>query len=416
MQHFQEPIEIVRAQGLYLYDKNEKSYQDWISSWWVNLHGHAHAHIANAIYKQALQLEHVIFTRFTHAPAEHLAKKILERLPSRLNKIFYSDNGSTAVEIALKMAYQYFDNRGETRKLFLCLAEAYHGDTFGAMSAGNSHFHGLFRSFAFENRVIPVPYTFLGDEKVLEKENQALVVLDEILKKEGEQIAAFILEPLVQGAAGLRIYRPEFLAQVLERLKPYGILSIFDEVMTGFGRTGKFFAMDHLPDYSPDIVCLSKGITGGFLPLALTICQSYIYEAFLDKNFDKALAHGHSYTANPLACVAALACLELFEMEKTLEKIQMIADFHLQNSAKLTANKNIHHIRHLGTLLAFDYLESPGQFTFKNRRVLEEYFQQKGLFVRPIGNTFYLMPPYCVKTEELENVYAAFIEMPAEVF
>lgn len=279
------PIAIEKAVGSYLYDEKGAAYLDLISSWWVNLHGHGHPDIAKAIYDQARQLEHVIFARFTHEPAVSLCEKLQALLPQKLSRFFFSDNGSTAVEVALKMACQYWSNKGFPEKtLFLSFEGGYHGDTFGSMSVGTSAFHRPFSKLCFPTLTLPFPATWEGDQEVEAKENHALNVLEDLLKTNGSQISALILEPLIQGVSGMRVCTPEFMKKVVDRVRAAGILVIFDEVMTGFGRTGTHFALEQTK-VVPDFLCLSKGLTGGFLPLALTVTTEDVYEAFLSDHF-----------------------------------------------------------------------------------------------------------------------------------
>ena len=303
-------IPITRGQGAYLYDEKGEQYIDAVASWWTNIHGHSHPHIANAIAEQAKKLEHVIFAGFTHEPAEKLAKKLLQRIPYH-QKIFYSDNGSTAVEVAIKMALQYWSNKGEERKKIICFRYAYHGDTFGSMSvSARGVFTQPFKNLLFDVAYIDIP----------KSENES-----EIIQQLHQHIdaAAFIFEPLVLGSAGMLMYSEKILDELISICKQNNILSIADEVMTGFGRTGKFLAIDYCKN-KPDIICLSKGITGGFLPFAATTCTQEIYDTFLSDEKSKMFFHGHSYTANPLGCAASIASLALFESENTLEKISKI--------------------------------------------------------------------------------------------
>lgn len=397
-----EVIAITSAKGSYIYDENHKSYLDLISSWWVNLHGHAHPDIAKSIYEQALQLEHIIFAGFTHTPAVELCENIKEILPSELKRCFFSDNGSTAVEVALKMAYQYWHNQGHKQKtLFLSFDGGYHGDTFGAMAVGHkSGFHNVFADFCFKVLTIPYPATWDGDLTVELNEEQAIAVLDAHLQHHGDKIAAMIIEPLVQGASGMRMCRAEFIKKVVARVRKAGILVIFDEIMTGFGRTGNYFALSQL-GLSPDMLCLSKGITGGFLPLALTVTTDAIYNAFLSDKWHHAFAHGHSYTANPLACAAAIASLKLLKHDDCQCRIKAIQKAHQKGIANLKNQcSNIEHTRICGTISAFE---------IKNAKHLNAelklLFLQNGLLLRPLGNTVYLLPPYSVTPEELEVAY-----------
>ncbi len=403
------PIAIKEGYGSYLVDEDGNKYLDLISSWWVNLHGHSHPEICDAIYQQAKKLEHVIFAGFTHEPAVRLCEKLQTILPKSLRKFFFSDNGSTAVEVALKMAHQYWFNKGKTnRTLYLSFDGGYHGDTFGAMSVGKkSNFHHPFQNLLFNIISIPFPNTWEEDQEVLQKEEKSLDFLSKTLIKKGNNISAIILEPLVQGASGMRMYRPEFIRQVIELVKQYDILVIYDEVMTGFGRLGTNFAAEQI-GINPDFICLSKGITGGFLPLALTVTTENIYNAFWDDDWDKAFAHGHSYTANPIACSAAIASFDLLITEKTKKSLHDISEAHKKGIRMLhkKCSNLIKHSRHIGTISAFDVNT---QNNLNQHLKIE--FLKKGLLIRPLGNTIYLLPPYSVITEELDNAYDAISEV-----
>lgn len=397
------PCVIEKGSGSWLYDDQGNQYLDLISSWWVNLHGHGHPEIAKAIYDQAMTLEHVIFAGFTHQPAVRLCEQLQQLLPPQLCRFFFSDNGSTAVEVAMKMAYQYACNQGDDdRTLFLCFEGGYHGDTFGAMSVGiTSGFHTSFSKLLFATRTVPYPATWWQDDTIEAREAEALEILENHLKTEGHKIAALILEPLIQGASGMRVGRPSFVNQVIGRVKSFGIPIIFDEVMTGFGRTGTTFALEQLNEV-PDFLCLSKGLTGGFMPLALTITTSEIYTAFLNDHFVKAFAHGHSYTANPLGCAAALASLKLLQQIETRFAWQTLNQQHQQGLEDLHDTGKIEHPRLIGTISAF---ELPKTYTPDRMKNLKEQFMQQGLLLRPLGNTVYLLPPYCTSKEDLEKTY-----------
>ncbi|MDR2628633.1 MAG: adenosylmethionine--8-amino-7-oxononanoate transaminase [Puniceicoccales bacterium] len=390
-------IKIVRGEGVYLFSETGEKYMDMISSWWVNIHGHGNREIAEAIYSQAKTLEHVIFTKFSHGPAETLVENLKKLLPPNLSKFFFSDNGSTSVEVALKMAYQYFRNIGtERRNLFLCLAGGYHGDTFGAMSVTgkSSQYHGTFSELFFHSHPIDVPAYYEGVEDMEEREAKIIEEWKQKLLAIGDRVCAIIVEPLLQGAAGMKLYRPEFLEKLVHSVRSYGILVIFDEVMTGFYRTGKMFAMDHT-NIVPDFICLSKGITGGFLPLGMTVATEKVYDAFLSDDPRKTFIHGHSFTANPISCAAANKSLEILSRQETVENIGMIAEFH-----KKAALKNVHRRRILGTMSAFD-IDSSTQLD----HLIKSAFK-KGIFLRPLGNTVYFLPPYCMTEEELDKAYA----------
>lgn len=408
------PVAIARGEGAWLVDVDGKRYLDLISSWWVNLHGHGRAEIADAIAAQARQLEHVIFAGFTHEPAARLAATLAEMLPGDLNRVFFSDNGSTAVEAALKMAWQYWRNRGERQRTRLLAFEGgYHGDTFGAMSMGRaSGFFGAFEDLFFEVQHLPYPGTWPDDAEGEAKEQAALAALDAWLARHGAETAAIILEPLVQGASGMRMVRPAFLRAALERLRAAGVLIIFDEVMTGFGRTGDLFACQTL-GITPDMICLSKGLTGGFLPLSVTVCRDGIYEAFLGDSFAQALAHGHSYTANPLGCAAALASMALTRADECTMQRACISAVHTRMLDEVRHLPQITAARQCGTIAAFDIVSDDAGYLSALGPQLKAQFLTEGLLVRPLGNTVYLMPPYCVGETALEDAWRRVIEIVA---
>ncbi|MDR3477337.1 MAG: adenosylmethionine--8-amino-7-oxononanoate transaminase [Gammaproteobacteria bacterium] len=401
------PVPIVRGSGSYLYDEQGKSYLDLVSSWWVNLHGHSHPEIAEAIYEQAKTLEHVIFAGFTHEPAVQLAEKLLEILPAGFAKVFYSDNGSTSVEVALKMAYQYWRNHGETkRKRFIAFDGGYHGDTFGAMSIGkNLTYHMHFLDLLFSVDLFSYPATWIADKSAIEKEERVLNQIAEFLEKYADETVALILEPLIQGAAGMQMCTERFLKKLEKLIRSYGILIIYDEVMTGFGRTGDYFACTK-SSTTPDIICLSKGISGGFLPLAATVCHEKIYEAFLGDTFAKALAHSHSYSANPLGCAAALASMKL--LHQSADKRLSIEKTHHEELARLMLLTGIEKPRYCGTIAAFDF--NLGGYASQNSRQLQKRFVDRGLLLRPLGDVIYFLPPYCITDAELRGAYDIVIE------
>jgi adenosylmethionine---8-amino-7-oxononanoate aminotransferase len=400
-----EPIEVKSAQGLWLELTDGRKIADCISSWWVNLHGHAHPHIVAAIARQAAQLEQVIFAGFTHQPAQDLASQLVARLPGNLTRVFYSDNGSTAVEIALKMACQYWANQNQTRSSFLAFEGAYHGDTFGTMAVGaRSLFSNVFQDLLFEVDFCPYPDIYDGDREVMIKEANCLATISQKLADRPNCYAGIIIEPLVQAVGGMRICRPEFLQQLRELATKFDTLLIFDEVMTGFGRTGTDFACNQVR-VVPDLICLAKGITGGFLPLAVTIATEQIYDRFYSDDPTKTLYHGHSYTANPLGCAAALASLELLaQNEPTYTQMETWHRQHLQQLGD--KYPQVTKLRSIGTIAAIDIInqDRPGYLN----RVGMEIRQQAidcGILLRPLGNVLYLMPPYCITEAELGWVY-----------
>lgn len=397
-------IKISFGKGVYLFDDQHQPIIDAISSWWVNLHGHAHPLIAQAIYEQALQLEQVIFANFTHEPAEKLATNLLPLLPGKMDYLFFSDNGSTSTEVAIKMAVQYFHNQGVKKNKILAFENAYHGDTFGAMSvSGRGIFNIPFFDMFFEVLFIPIP---------------TLENIDEILERchsfcKNQEVAAFILEPLVQGAGGMKIYEARYLNEILSLIKKNDILFIADEVMTGFGRTGTLFACDQLAQ-KPDIICLSKGITGGFLPLGVTACKSYIFEAFKSAEFSKTFFHGHSYTANPLACAAANASLKLTLSPETQEAWQRIENQHIEFSSMVQNHPKLNNVRHLGTIWAAEISDKNSHYENPMSYIWAKKAIQKGVLLRPLGNTLYILPPYCITKDELHKVYEVILEILEE--
>jgi adenosylmethionine---8-amino-7-oxononanoate aminotransferase len=396
------PILIKKAQGCTLFAEGGKEYIDAISSWWVNIHGHAHPHIAQAIAHQAMELEQVIFARFTHEPAINLAEQLLMNLPTHFSKVFFSDNGSTSVEVALKMALQYFHNQGITHKTkVISFENAYHGDTFGAMSvSGKSAFNAPFNPLLFEVFSVPIPN---------ENNFESLKNTFRKLIKE-DNIAAFIFEPLVQGAAGMLMYEAEYLDELIAIAQQNNVICIADEVMTGFGRTGELFATDYLEN-KPDIMCLSKGITGGFLPLGVTICSKTIYDTFISEDISKTFFHGHSYTANPLACAAANASLDLLLSENCQEAIEEIGLLHSLFAEKLKAYKFVKNVRQTGTILAFEFnTEGSNSYFNSIKDKAYNFFIENGILLRPLGNTIYIMPPYCITAKELNTVYSVILK------
>ena len=398
------PILMTKGEGVTLWDEHNKSYLDLISSWWVNIHGHCHPKIAQAIAHQAHTLEHVLLAGFTHKPAQDFSSLLCQKLDPSLNHVFFGDNGSTAVEIALKMAIQYWSNQGRQTSTILHLEGGYHGDTFGSMSVGKtSDFSKAFHPFLFNTLSFPTPHTWLQDPSVELKESESLEALEKILDQHHSSIAAIILEPLIQGAIGMRYYRPSFLDEVIKRCKDRNILIIFDEVMTGFGRTGPMFAYEHL-SYKPDIICLSKAITGGFLPMSVTACTHQIFDAFLDDSFHKAFAHGHSFTANPLGCAAAIASLQLFDEENTLAKIAHIEHLHHSHTQDLLGKNIIQKVRVLGLISAFES-RLVAAYGSAQSVALRHQFLEAGLIIRPIGGVIYLIPPACISEEQLVDSY-----------
>ena len=393
---FPHPV-IIKGQGALLWDEHGKEYIDAIASWWVNPFGHSNTFIAKAIYAQLTQLEHVLFGGFTHEPVIQLSEKLSQILPSNQKKFFYSDNGSTAVEVALKCALQYFYNKGEKRTKIIAFENAFHGDTFGAMAAsGISFFTDAFQGSLLEVVRIPVP-TIGEEEKVLK-------ALEDLVKT--NEYAAFIFEPLVQGAAGMVMYSATVLDQLIAIAKENKVFTIADEVMTGFGKTGKNFACDYLVQ-QPDMMCLSKALTGGTIPMAITSFTKAIYDGFYDEDTSKALFHGHTFTANPTGCAAALAAIQLLETEEIQGNIHQVHQNHLAFAERIKNHHKIASTRVLGVIFALEIkVEGKQDYYGALRNRLYSYFIENGVILRPVGNIIYILPPYIITDVQLEKVYS----------
>jgi len=391
-------IPIKSGKGVYLYDFEGNSYIDAVSSWWVNLFGHANEKINERIKTQVDTLEHVLLAGFTHEPAIELAHKLVNITPEALKKVFYVDNGSSAVEAALKMSYHYHLNLGKRKPLFLSLTNSYHGETIGALSVGDvSLYKETYAQLLISNMQVPVP----ADQSEASAKS-ALEVLAAVLKERSEEIAALIVEPLIQGAGGMHMYHPAYLTGARELTKAYDVHLIADEIMTGFGRTGKMFAFDHT-DVSPDFMTLSKGLTGGYLPLSVVMTSENIYNAFYcDYNEHKAFLHSHSYTGNPLACAAALATLEIFENNDVLADNEKKASYIKKKLGKFQALPNVKEVRQQGMVTA---IELQG-YDVKERIGLRiyEYALSQGVLLRPLGHIIYFMPPYIISYEEIDKM------------
>jgi adenosylmethionine---8-amino-7-oxononanoate aminotransferase len=390
------PIAITRGKGALLWDENQKEYIDAIASWWVNPYGHSNLFIAKAIYKQLTTLEHVLFGGFTHEPAIVLAEKLVAILPDNQKKIFFSDNGSTAVEVAIKVAMQYFYNKGTQKTTLLAFENAFHGDTFGAMaSSGISFFAESFQGMLLDVVRIPVPLS--GQEQMsIDALNKAI---------DQYNCAAFIFEPLVQGAAGMIMYQPEALDTLIAICKKNNVLTIADEVMTGFGKTGKTFACDYLSQ-KPDMMCLSKALTGGTIPMAITTFTQDIFDAFYDEDINKALFHGHSFTANPTGCAAALASLALLKSQKIQDNLIQINTSHLAFKDRIQNHPKIAATRVLGVIFALEIkTETSASYYGILRNKLYAFFIENGVVLRPIGNIVYILPPYIITKQQLQKVY-----------
>lgn len=398
LQGADEPLLIKSAEGVLLHTHDGKSIIDAVSSWWVNLHGHAHPEIAEVLARQAHTLEHVIFAGFTHEPAIKLSENLLTILPDNQTKIFFSDNGSTAVEVAIKMALQYWYNQGLAKHDIIAIQGAYHGDTFGSMSVGaRSIFTDPFSQHLFKTHFIDFP-----------EEGKEETVLDQFRKLVDTQSAGiFIYEPLIQGAAGMRIYKPEILDSLIAYARKKHIICIADEVFTGFGRTGKYFASDYLSN-KPDIIALSKGLTGGTLPLGVTSCSQTIVSAFETSEIEKTFFHGHSYTANPLACAVANKSYDLLTADSCQAAIKRISAQQHNFVMQLEHDPKIKSIKNLGTILSIE-VKTPGKTSYTNasRKKIYDYFLSKNILLRPLGNIIYVVPPYIITEEQLSEVHSA---------
>ena len=395
-----QPQRIISANGALLIRENAPPLIDSISSWWVTLHGHANPYIASAIAAQAGKLEQVIFADFVHPQAERLAKRLSNL--TGLDRLFFSDNGSTAVEVALKMAYQYWHNQGQERHQIIAFEGAYHGDTFGAMAVGERNlFNAPFEKMLFPVHRVPWPATWWDDTKVEKKEQNVLLQLDKLLQT---PTAAVILEPLVQGAGGMSMVRPEFLNAVENKVKKANSLLIADEVLTGFGRCGELFAFKRA-DIKPDLLALSKGLTGGFLPMGITMATDKIFNAFIGDDPSITFWHGHSFTANPLGCAAANASLDLLEKESN--RYQDFESRHTSHLKLLIKNPKVIKPRVHGTIAAFNIaIDGPKGYLNSAGTALKEYALTKGVFLRPLGDVVYLLPPLCITDSELEQCYS----------
>lgn len=402
-----EPLVVVKAKDALLYTENNVSYIDANSSWWVNVHGHGNAHISAAVYEQMKQLDHVIFAGVTHPQAIQLAERMCKLLKEPFEKVFFSDNGSTAIEVALKMVFQYWHNLHQPKKRIVAMEGAYHGDTFGAMAVGQRGvFNEPFEHFFFDVDFISFPDNSQNEQNAL---NQA-----ELVFKTGD-CAALIIEPLVQGSAGMRIYSAAFLEKLFVLAKKHNVLIIADEIMTGWGRTGKMFAINAIETH-PDIICLSKGLTGGTLPLGLTVTTNEIFEAFLDDSVQKALLHGHSYTGNPVVCAAANASLDLFEQQEVWSNIERISSKHDSFKDALVQFNHVVNVQQLGTIIRFELKQSENTSYFSSiRDKAYNYFIEKQCLIRPLGNVLFLNPPYCITNEQLEYLYETILDFIASI-
>jgi len=407
------PIPLVRAEGVWLYTRDGEKVLDAISSWWVNIHGHANPKIAAAIAEQARRLEHVILAGFSHGAAERLAEGLGKWVSPEMRHLFFSDDGSTAVEVALKLAVQHFSNqeRKEKREI-VALAHGYHGDTAGAMSVSDdSPFTAPFETMRYPVHRVHSAYCYRCPLGLRRESCQIDCVsqLEALLAARGEQIAAVIVEPLLQGAGGMIVHPVEFLRKVRSLCTRHDVLLIADEVLTGFGRTGKMFACD-LAGVAPDLMCLSKGITGGFLAMGVTLCSDRVEASFRSENQLHTFYHGHSYTGNALACAAANASLQIFEDEPVFDRIATIAKINGERLAELRAMPQVGDTRQIGTIGAIEFRTDDAGYLSAMRPKLYQFFLDRGVLLRPLGNVVYVLPPYVISPAELHRVYDVIVE------
>ncbi len=388
------PFGIVKAKGALLWDEEGNDYIDGIASWYTAMYGHCNEMITSRVARQMLQLDHVVFTGFTHEPAVELSEKLIEILPAGQEKIFFNDNGSTAVEAAIKMALQYHFNKGSRRDTLIAFEDGFHGDTFGAMSvSGLTVYNGHFEDFFLKVKRIPVPTE--------ENKQEVLSNLKAIISE--NKCAAFIYEPIVQGAAGMKFHDARGLDEILNICQSQEILCIADEVMTGFGKTAKLFASNYL-ETKPDMICLSKALTAGMMPMGITSCTQKIFDAFVDDDIAKGFFHAHTYSANPLSCISAIAGIELLTSHKIQKDIERISKQHQYFSEKIRTHPKVASVRHLGVIFALDLnveMDRYGDLTNQ----LYDHFMKNGVFLRPLGNTIYILPPFVITNEQLQKIY-----------
>ena len=390
------PIAIVKAKGALMWDEDGKEYIDGIASWYTAMYGHCNEIITSKVARQMLQLDQVVFTGFTHEPAVVLSEKLMEILPSNQQKIFFNDNGSTAVEAAIKMALQYHFNKGEKRNTLIAFEDGFHGDTFGAMSvSGLSVYNGPFEDYFLKVERIPVP----KDGNLAEVLSRLQLLISE------NKCAAFVYEPMVQGAAGMKFHDAEGLNDILKLCKNNNLLCIADEVMTGFGKTGKKFASEYI-ETKPDVMCLSKSLTAGIAAMSITSCSQRIFDAFLDDDISKGFFHAHTYSANPLACAAAIAGIDLLSSKEIQEDIRRIERLHRNFSEKIKTHPKVASVRQLGVIFALDLNVEMNRYGDLRNKIFN-HFMSDGVFLRPLGNTIYILPPFVIENEQLEKIYAS---------
>lgn len=396
---------VERGEGAYLYSPDGKRITDAISSWWVVTHGHCHPKLVEAAREQAGKLDQVIFAGHTHEPAEQLAEELVRLAPNGLSKVFFSDSGSTAVEVALKMALGYWHNLGQTqRQKVIVMEHGYHGDTIGTMSVGERGvYNAAYTPLLFDVESIPFPAPG--------KEAETSAALERIVSENPDQVAALILEPLVLGAGGMMMYEPSVLKDLKAICGKNDVVFIADEVMTGWGRTGTMWACDQA-DVAPDILCTSKGLTGGFMPLAVTLCQDRFFDAHYSEDRSRTFFHSSSYTANPIACAVAYANTQIWKNEPVQERINAIANFHTLRLKALAQNPRFEGLRQCGSIAAMDIIVSDQGYLSNIAPKLYDHFREIGLLLRPLGNTVYILPPYCVTENDLSEIYDAIENAP----
>ena len=395
-----EMVKVVRADGAHLFTEDGRRIIDAISSWWVVTHGHCHPHIVRAIQQQAGQLNQIIFAGHTHEPAEAVAAELLKLAPKGLDYVFFSDSGSTSVEVALKMALGYWHNIGKPRRRIVVMQHSYHGDTIGAMSVGaRGVFNAAYGPLLFDVATVPFPH--LGQEQATLDALEAAV--------RNEKPAAFIVEPLILGAGGMLMYPAWVLKEMKRICEAAGVWFIADEVMTGWGRTGTLFACEQA-DVVPDIACYSKGLTGGSLPLAVTLCRSEIFEAHFSHDRSRTFFHSSSYTANPVACAAAKANLDLWQNDSVRARVAAVAAMQERALVPFRADDRFRNVRRTGTITALELEVRDSGYLAGIGPKLLAFFGTRDLLLRPLGNTIYVMPPYCITQGDLDEIYAAIME------
>jgi adenosylmethionine-8-amino-7-oxononanoate aminotransferase len=401
-QHALEPAmkRIAKTEGAYLIDEDGRSILDAISSWWVVTHGHRHPAIMEAIRTATETFDQIIFAEYTHEPAEQLARGLIRIAPPGLAHVFYSDSGSTSVEVALKMALGFFHNIGAPRSRIVVMEHSYHGDTIGTMSTGERGvFNAAYEPLLFGVDKIPFPSPG--------REQDTLDTCEQFCRT--GQVAALLFEPLVLGAGGMRMYPPHLLTQLKRIAEAHDCLLIADEVMTGWGRTGTLFACEQAA-ITPDILCTSKGITGGALPLAATLCSAQVFDAHLSTDRRRTFFHSSSYTANPIACTAALANLGIWQSEPVAARIKSLEGMHRERLAPFQFDRRFSNVRQSGTIAALDLDVLASGYLSDVGPQLRAFFRERDLLIRPLGNVLYLMTPYCVTSEDLDKAYAAIDE------